>query len=89
MVVLGVQEKRGQYQGNDYHNVMLHCSKEDSDCYGVITEVIKVKFSNVSEVFGKVMSASDWSNLIGCSIIANYNRFGNIEHISVDEKEVK
>lgn len=85
MNVVGISEKIGEYQGRDYHNIMLHCTKESDDSYGLITEVVKVKFANVSEVFGKVMSAADWQNLVGKTVFVNYNRYGTVQSVQVAE----
>lgn len=85
MKVIGIQERSGEYQGNKYHNVMIHCTKESDDSYGEITEVIKVKFSNVREVFGKAMSSADWQNLISKNIFVNYDRYGVVQFVQIVE----
>lgn len=83
MKVLGVTIKEGEYQGRAYKNVMLHCSYEDQNALGVLTEVVKVKHSSVKEVFGKEMDSKDYQNLIGKQINAYYNRFGVVSEIKV------
>lgn len=85
MKVIGIQERSGEYQGNKYHNVMIHCTKESDDSYGEITEVIKVKFANVREVFGKAMSAADWQNLLHNTIYVNYDRYGIVQSVQIAE----
>lgn len=84
MKVIGITEKSGDYQGREYHNIMIHCTKESDDSYGLITEVVKVKFSNVREVFGKAMSASDWQNLVDKTVFVNYNRYGVVQSVMID-----
>ncbi|MCM1228210.1 MAG: hypothetical protein NC320_12480 [Clostridium sp.] len=86
MQVLGIAEKMGKYEGNEYHNIMIHCCKENENAYGQITEVVKVKFANVREVFGKVMSASDWQRLVGKTIFVSYDRYGVVQNVQAAEE---
>lgn len=87
--VVGVQEKIGNYQGVDYHNVMIHCINDYPlvNCFGQTTETIKVKFALVKEVFGKPMSSADWQNLVGKAIKVTYNRFGNVDEVRIIESK--
>lgn len=87
--VVGVQEKKGNYQGVDYHNVMIHCINDNPavNCFGQTTETLKVKFALVKEVFGKPMSSADWQNLIGEAIKVTYNRFGNVDEVRIIENK--
>lgn len=87
MKVVGITEKSGEYQGREYHNIMIHCTKESDDSYGLITEVVKVKFGNVREVFGKPMSAADWQNLVGKTVFVNYNRYGTVQSVQVADSK--
>lgn len=82
--VVGVSERKGNYQGVDYHNVYLHTTREaDNGGIGLIAEQMKIKFANVQNVFGKPMSVADWQNLLGHEVSCAYNRFGNIESVRV------
>lgn len=81
--VVGVSERKGNYQGVDYHNVYLHITRDAENGFGLIAEQIKIKFANVPNVFGKAMSAADWQNLLGHEISCAYNRFGNVEAVRV------
>lgn len=83
--VVGVQEKKGNYQGYDYHNIIIHCINDNpaTQCFGQLTENFKIKFSLVKEVFGKTMSSADWQNLIGEAIKVTYNRFGNVDEVKI------
>ena len=89
--VVGVQEVKGTYEGNDYHNVMLHCINENPQDtskkkhIGSVVDSIKIKFALVKEVFSKSMSSADWQNLIGKEIKVTYNRFGNVDEVRVIE----
>lgn len=87
MKVVGISEKSGEFQGREYHNIMIHCTKESDVAYGVITEVVKVKFGNVHEVFGKAMSSADWQNLVGKTLLVNYNRYGTVQSVQIVESK--
>lgn len=87
MKVIGVQFKKGNYQGTDYHNVLLHCTKKDGEAFGELTELVKVKFSEVQEVFGKALSSADWQNLIGKSIEYYCDKFGKVLKVNVITQE--
>ena len=85
MTVVGIQEKKGEYNGNAYHNYLIHCLKDDDNALGQVPETVKVKFASVKEVFGKVMSIADFDALIGCEIRAYYDKFGNATEVRVIE----
>lgn len=86
MVVVGIQEKKGEYNGNAYHNYLIHCLKDDDNALGQISEVIKVKRSNSKEIFGRKMDYSDLDDLIGEEIRCHYDRYGNASEILVVDK---
>ena len=86
MTVVGVQNKQGNYQGNDYNNYLFHCTTEDVNSLGKITEVIKVKAVKLSEVFGHPMGPSEFEKLIGNDIRVYYDRYGQVSEISVIPK---
>ena len=61
MKVIGIQEKAGKYEGRDYHNFILHCTKkaDGNGSLGEVTELVKIKASDLSYIFDKVMTSSD------------------------------
>lgn len=85
--VIGVQEKAGEYQGHEYHNVLLHTTTTADNALGEVTEVIKVKYNDVPEVFNKVMKSEDWQNLIGNEISVMYDRYGRTADIQIHEQK--
>lgn len=89
--VVGVQERKGNYQGFDYHNVILHVLDDNpaTNCFGHTVQQVKIKFNLVKEVFGKPMSSADWQNLVGEFIRVTYNRFGNVDEVKIIESENK
>lgn len=88
MKVVGVQEKSGEYQGQKYHNYLTHCLKEDDNALGVISEIVKLKYAKVSEVFGHPMNPEDWQSLISKDIRCYFDKFGQTEEIRIIEKPV-
>ncbi len=83
--VVGVQEKEGIYQGLPYHNYVLHCTREDVNAFGVVTEQVKVKSKSIKDVFGCTMTNSDWDLLVGKDIRVFYDKYGQADEIRVDE----
>lgn len=88
-IVVGVSEKKGTFNGNDYHNVYIHVNREKEDVIGVSAEQIKIKFTNVANVFGKAMSVADWKALVGECISVYYNEYGKVEAINILEHDSK
>ena len=87
MEVIGIAEKSGEYKGSNYHNIMIHCTKESDECFGLVSEVLKVKFGNVKEVFGKHMNSNDWQELLGKDVAVNYNRYGTVQSVIIRESD--
>lgn len=83
MKVVGIIQKKGEYQGREYNNLMIHCIVSDRRAVGELTEVLKVRMSAVDEIFGKRMTDADFDDLVGKEIRASYNRYGNVELIDI------
>lgn len=83
MQVVGIQEKKGNYNGVAYHNYLIHCLKDDGESLGQISEVVKVKASKSKEVFGKTVDITDLDDFIGKEIRCYYDKFGSATEIRV------
>lgn len=83
LTVIGVQQKKGTYQGVAYDNYFLHCTREDENAFGVVSEQIKVKSLSVPDIFGFSMTNSDWDELIGKNICVFYNKYGNVDEVRI------
>lgn len=83
MKVIGIIQKKGEYQGREYNNLMIHCIVSDRRAVGELTEVLKVRMAAVDEVFGKRMSDADLDELVGKEIRVAYNRYGNVDYIDI------
>lgn len=93
LILKGVQRKTGVFQGNSYDNIMLHCldstpfSSDSSRLLcGCVCESIKVRSSEVRNVFGGLISSdSDFESLLGCVLAVSYDRYGRPVQISVSD----
>lgn len=83
LTVIGVQQKNGTYQGVAYDNYVLHCTREDENAFGVVSEQVKIKSKSVSDIFGISMNNSDWADLIGKTIRVFYNKYGNADEVRI------
>lgn len=81
MKIIGIVERKGTYENNDYHNVVLHCTRPDPYSIGEVTEIVKIKMSTHDEVFGKIYEPKDWQALIGKHIIPYYDKYGRVQSI--------
>lgn len=87
MKILGYEIKKGSFKdqdtGNviDYHNVILHIQKEQSDYVrGICTIQQKIKHSNFIEMLNAARIGID--DLVGMNVNIYYDRFGNPINIS-------
>lgn len=85
MKVIGIQEKSGKYEGHDYHNFILHCTKKEEGSFGVITELVKIKYSEAPEVFNAVVSSSFFQSLIGKDIKYFCDKYGRVIDVRIFE----
>ena len=55
MQVLGVREMTGEYEGKPYHKVAFHVGTpfDDDNSNGYNTEVVKVKYDDLTKSFNK------------------------------------
>lgn len=81
MKIVGVIERKGTYENNNYHNVNLHCTRPDENAMGVISEVVKIKFSEHENILGKKYTPEDWQGLLGREIIPMYDKYGRTNYI--------
>lgn len=77
MIVVGKKRSQGEYNGNSYDNVVLHCECDflGDNCEGSETVIVKVKSSDCS--FDSIPLGSDIQPI--------YNRFGKVDRILVNK----
>jgi hypothetical protein len=86
MIVFGLAEKQGTFNGQDYHNVTIYCSTDEKDIgksvkkrVGEITQEIKLSYGDFDNL------NLDMNRLVGASIKPVYNRFGKVVEVEVIE----
>lgn len=95
-VVVGVEHSKGEFEDRQtkekigYDNMLLHCFVHDDSprqrtelLNGTRTAVIKVKNDFAMYVSLNGNAVKHFSELVGCEIKPFYNRFGNVDVISV------
>ena len=86
MYILAIKRSKGNYEGNDYDNIVFTCVSEDvpkSLLAGTPLESLKVKSDIVVDILGKSISSIDWDKLVGAEILPVYNKFGQVSSFSV------
>lgn len=95
--IIGIQRKKGTYEGNDYDNIMLHCtettpyeSASSKLLAGYTVERVKVKAHQVNQVFGGLVGCDqDLIALVGSCISVSYDRFQNPVNIRIVDEPSK
>lgn len=101
MKILGIVNSQGDFNGNKYHNLVLHCSyketNERKDCCGELTDVVKLRFSDLNALFSmgladpsdvEKMTAANFDYLLGEEIEVSYNKFGAVQGVTIlDSKD--
>lgn len=96
MKILGIVNSQGNYQGRDYHNLVLHVSyKEENlnkDFQGLMVDTVKLRYSDLNTIFNmgipdpkdvEKMQSAEFSHLIGKEIEVNYNKFGGVQSVKL------
>lgn len=87
--IVGVSRQSGEFQGNHYDNLYLHCLNDapsKSTIAGDVCEVLKIRFSECGQVFGGLVSNdSDLRALIGSAATPFYDRFGRVIRLEVSD----
>lgn len=74
MKVIGIERKKGNYEGREYDNIVLTCTTpypEEKEATGYFSDTVKVKYVVFEE------SEID----IGDEISVYYNKFGQVQHL--------
>lgn len=96
MKIIGLVNSKGDYNGNKYHNLVLHCSyvenNEKRDTAGELTDTIKLRYSDLNSLFSmgladpsdvEKMTAENFDFLLGEEIEVYYNKFGAVQSVSL------
>ena len=83
--VKGVRHTSGEYEGNAYDNVYLHClvAPDTATLCGELTEIFKVRYITFDAVCKRLgVSVRD---LLDASIRVFYDKYGRIEDFDILE----
>lgn len=81
MTIFSIGRSKGNYQGNDYDNILFQCFSDytsKSHLAGTPAETLKVKADVVIDSLGKSLSSVNWDDLIGMDILPQFNKFGQV-----------
>lgn len=83
LVIFNAKEKKGEYEGNVYHNIVLTAFDDTSTnkqlLFGPDVETIKVKAADFAEALNHNADKGfkNVRDLEGAVIVPYYNRYGN------------
>lgn len=90
--VIGITESGpDKYNGNYYHNLVLHTSRTDDNVVGARAEQLKIKYSKLNDMFSLSLSQeaveklkpNDFKNLIGKEVKVYFDRYRNVDSVQV------
>lgn len=80
--VLGIKRSKGEYQGTEYDNYNIYYQVPNTtESFGTITSTYKVKKKLVDDLLNKNVMPID--QLVNKTISVDFNRYGQIESISL------
>jgi hypothetical protein len=85
MKVIGVDIKSGNYQGNDYCNVMIYGTYPTSEKgFGEATQFEKVKYNKLCEILGveQINKNVVEKRLMNKNVEFGYDRFKNVNYMT-------
>lgn len=94
-IVIGITESGpDKYNGNYYHNLVLHTSRTDTSNDNVVgsrAEQLKIKYVKLADMFDLGMSQEaveklkpkDFQNLIGKEVKVYFDRYRNVDSVQV------
>lgn len=94
--IIGITEKKGNYEGKDYHNLVLNLTIADDDTIGKKVDTAKIKWKNLDEVFDLDMpddvtpetyyNLQSFSGFVGCTCHIYYDKYRTVTQVIVDEQ---
>lgn len=84
ITVVGARHTQGEYEGNQYNNLVLFVNESLDEGKGVGFEAYKisVKYALVEEFIRKQL-AGDWANIIGKQILPIYDRNAKVSGLAL------
>ena len=89
MKIVGVTNSSGNYQGNDYDNIILHCTEpfNNEKSTGLRTESFKIKHSIMAEIFGKSLTSKELAAFVGQEANFFYDKFNHVNLVQLVQRE--
>ncbi len=83
VIVLGVKQSTGNYQGIDYDNMVLQGVSMNTTGTGMQLDPVKFAVKRIPEVMGKSMTPNDWAALEGKEIRVYYGKNNKVDEIEI------
>lgn len=100
MKIVGITERKGNYEGKDYHNLVLNLEYNDlKDTIGKKVETAKIKWASLADVFDldlpddvnpeNYYNLQSFTGFLGCNCHIYYDKYRNAEQVIVEDKPDK
>lgn len=85
--VIGFEERKGVFEGNDYHNIMVYGTNplDDGKGVGIKAEIYKVKYPVISKCFDRPPTLNDLNAYIGREATFLFDRYKNVARVEFSE----
>ena len=96
MKIVGIINTQGEFNGNRYHNLVLHVTYENDndkkDVCGMLTDTVKIRYADLDTVLNlgladpadvERLQAESFSDYLGAEIDVAYNKFGAVQSVTV------
>ena len=84
--VVGFEERKGTYEGSDYHNIMVYGTNPiDDKGIGLKAEIFKVKYAVISKCFDNPPTLNDLNRYIGREATFLFDRYKNVARVEFAE----
>ena len=79
--IVGIQQKRGEYEGRPYDNTLVHALSANVNVIGKQVSTIKMKTTVFQNILKECGCAPN--GLIGKNADITFDRFGNLEYFEL------
>lgn len=89
MTIIGIEESKGIYESNAYHNIIIHSTENISTDKGIglKAKTEKVKYKVLVESLGKELATKEIYALLGKAVKCHYDNFKNVSLVQISEPE--
>lgn len=79
--IIGIQQKRGEYEGRAYDNTIVHVLSTNANVIGKEASTIKMKTAVFQDILKDCNCAPN--NLLGKTADISFNRYGTLEYFEL------